>query len=179
MPKQYGDYTESVDSGLAIQDVFIKSLKKYLKDYPGTNIRTSTLYEDKNKHIDVVCSRGNTTVTFDVKEQKKLHRYDDKPSDVYTWVELQNNYGGKGWIYGSEKYLAFEKGNSFIIVDRVKLLNLVVDNKKEPILYSNKVLSPYMQYQRKNYGNLDINVLVPYNDIIKISHSIIDKCTDI
>jgi hypothetical protein len=93
VPKQYGDYEESVSRGLAVQDVFINSLNKYLKDYPGTNIRTSTLYEDKNKHIDVVCSRGNTTV--------------------------------------------------------------------------------------KNYDNLDISVLVPYNDIIKISHSIIDKCTDI
>ena len=179
MPKQYGDYLDSVNNGLAVQDVFIKALNKYLKDYPDTKIRTSTLYEDKNKHIDVVCSRGNTTVTFDVKEQKKLHRYDDKPSDIYTWVELQNNYGGNGWIYGSEKYLAFEKGNTFIVVDRIKLLNLVVENKKEPILYSNKVLSPYMQYQRRNYGNLDISVLVPYSDIIKISHSIINKCTDI
>ena len=175
MPKQYGDYKESVNSGIAVQDKFINALNKYLKDYPDTEIRTSTLYEDKNKHIDVVCSRGSTTVTFDVKEQKKIHRYDDRPSDIYTWVELQNNFGGKGWIYGKEKYLAFEKGNSFIITERNRLLNLVLENKKDPIVYSNKVLTPYMQYQRKNYGNLDINVLVPYKDIITISHNIIEK----
>ena len=179
MPKQYGDYAESVNRGLAVQDVFIKSLNNYLKDYPDIKIRTATLYEDKNKHIDVVCSHGNTSVTFDVKEQKKIHRYDDNPSDIYTWVELQNNYGGKGWLYGEEKYLAFEKGNTFIIVDRNKLLNLVIENKKEPILYRNKILTPYMQYQRKDYGNLDISVLVPYIDIIKISHSIIEKWTAI
>lgn len=176
MPKQYGDYEESVKSGLKAQDKFIDL---FLDNYPSTKIRTATLYEDKNKHIDVICSRGNTTVTFDVKEQKKLHRYDDNPSDIYTWVELQNNFGGKGWIYGKEKYLAFEKGESFIIVDRTKLLNLVVENKKDPILYSNKTLMPYMQYQRKNYGNFDISVLVPYSDIIKISHNIIEKWTGI
>jgi hypothetical protein len=54
-----------------------------------------------------------------------------------------------------------------------------IPQSQEPILYSNRDLTPYMQYQRKNYDNLDISMLVPYDDIIKISHSIIDKCTDI
>ena len=170
MPKQYGDYEESVNSGLKTQEKFIDI---FVKNYPSTKIRTATLYEDKNKHIDVICSRGNTTVTFDVKEQKKLHRYDEEPSNVYTWVELQNNFGGKGWVYGQEKYVAFEKGNEFIIVDRTKLLNLILENKKEPILFDSGDLKPYMQYQRKKYDNLDINVLTPYDDLNKIAHTII------
>ena len=170
MPKQYGDYEESVKDGLIVEDRFVKM---FAINYPNTKIRTSTLYEDKNKHIDVICSRGNTTVTFDVKEQKKLHRYDDRPSDVYTWVELQNNYGNKGWIYGQEKYIAFEKNNEFIIVERKKLLNLILENKQEPIIFENKVLKPYMQYQRKKYGNLDISVLTPYEDLYKIAHKIL------
>ena len=170
MPKQYGDYEESVMNGLLVQDKFIELFDK---NYPNTKIRQATLFEDKNQHIDVICKRGNTEVTFDVKEQKKIHRYDEKPSNEYTWVELQNNFGGKGWIYGKEKYLAMEYNNSFIIVERQKLLNLIVENKKEPILYENKILTPYMQYQRKKYDNNDISVLTPYKDIINIAHNII------
>ena len=170
MAKQYGDYEESITSGLKAEDRFIKV---FMKNFPDTKIRTSTLYENKNMHIDVICSRGNTTVTFDVKEQKKLHRYDAKPSDVYTWVELQNNNGNKGWVYGKEKYIAFEKGDKFIIVERQKLLNLILEKKEEPVLFNNKELTPYMQYQRKKYGNLDINVLVPYTDLYKIAHNIV------
>ena len=170
MPKQYGDYEESVNSGLKAEDRFAEV---FVKNFPNTKVRTSTLYENKNMHIDVICSRGNTTVTFDVKEQKKLHRYDDKPSDVYTWVELQNNVGNKGWVYGEEKYIAFEKGNEFIIVEREKLLNLILEKKQEPIVFENRILKPYMQYQRKKYDNLDISVLTPYDDLYKIAHKVI------
>ena len=172
MPKNYGDYKQSVDEGLMAQKRFIDAFQK---KYPNSKIRPSTKFEDSNRHIDVVCQRGNTEVTFDVKKQKKVNRSDNNLSGDFTWVELQNNYGGKGWAYGSEKYVALEMPEHFIIVERAKLLKLVIENKLDKIETENKNLPAYSQYKRAKYGNDDISVLTPYNDIYKIAHCLLEK----
>jgi hypothetical protein len=90
-------------------------------------------------------------------------------------VEIQNNFGGNGWAYGSEKYLAFEWNDEFIIVEREKLLNMVQNCKLTGILTENKNLPEYAQYQRAKWGNKDICVLTPIADIRKIAHMTIEK----
>ena len=171
-PKKCGDYQYSVDEGLLAQERFIEAFKK---QYPNSEIRTSTLFEDKNRHIDVICKRGKVEITFDVKKQKKVNRSDDAASGEFTWVELQNNFGGKGWAYGSEKYIALEMPEHFIIVEREKLLNLVNENKLNNVETDNRNLPPYSQYKRIKYGNDDLSVLTPYEDIYKIAHSLLQK----
>lgn len=172
MPKNYGEYQQSVDEGLMAQARFVDAFRKR---FPDSKIRSATLFEDRTRHIDVICKRGNTEITFDVKKQKKVKRGDDLVSEEFTWVELQNNYGGKGWIYGNEKYIALEMPEHFIIVERSKLLELVNKNKLDKIETDNHNLPPYSQYKRSKYGNDDLSVLTPYKDIYKIAYYILEK----
>jgi len=172
MAKIYGDYKESVKNGESVEEQFMKALKK---KFDKCILTTSTKWENKNKHIDVTFQLGKCNATFDVKSQKKVNRSDSDTSIEYTWVELQNNFGAKGWAYGDEKYIAFEWNDTFIIVDRLKLLDLTNKNKLPDIIYENKDMTAYCQYQRRKWGNQDICVLTPIEDIIGISHMILEK----
>ena len=173
MSGKYGDYIESVDNGESVEQVFMSALKKR---YPNCIVSGSTKFDNKNRHIDVYFRLGDKCrTTFDVKAQKKVNRYDENANDEYTWVELQNNQGFRGWAYGEEKYLAFEWENAFIIVERAKLLDLVNNNKVEGLITENRDIFEYCQYQRSKYGNEDICVLTPIRDIIEIAHKIIEK----
>ena len=172
MPKKYGDYKQSVRQGEAVEVLFMDALKK---KYPDCTVSSSTIFENYVKHIDVNFELGNCKTTFDVKSEKKVSRSDENTSKEYTWVEIQNNFGGNGWAYGSEKYLAFEWNDEFIIVERKKLLNMVQTCKLPGILTENKNLPEYAQYQRAKWGNKDICVLTPIADIRKIAHMTIEK----
>lgn len=172
MAKKYGDYKKSVELGNAVEEKFMNALKNKFK---GCNVYSSTKWENQNKHIDVKFILEECKVTFDVKSEKKVSRSDSDASKDFTWVELQNNFGGKGWLYGSEKYIAFEWDDSFIIVDRKKLLDLTNTKKIPGLIFDKDEFVPYCQYQRKKWGNNDICVLTPIADIIEISHMIIKK----
>jgi hypothetical protein len=168
----YGEYTKSVADGTAAEERFMKA---FVKTFPDSEVKASTVFDNKNRHIDVICKRGNSTVTFDVKAEKKVNRSDSTASTEYTWVELLTNFGRPGWAYGKEKYLAFEWGNEFIIVEREKMLNMVNDRKLPEIKTENKDLPAYSQYQRAKYGNKDVCVLTPIADLREISKFILKK----
>lgn len=172
MAKRYGDYKESVKIGESVENQFMKALKK---KFNGCVVSSTTRWDNQTKHIDVHFLLGQCVTTFDVKAEKKVNRSDTDTSKDFTWVELQNNFGTKGWAYGDEKYIAFEWNDSFIIVDRQKLLDLTNKNKLPEIIYENKDLEPYCQYQRRKWGNQDICVLTPIDDIMSISHMILEK----
>lgn len=172
MAKKYGDYKKSVKIGESVEKQFMKALKKKFNE---CKLETTTKWINQTKHIDVHFVLGECDTTFDVKAEKKVNRSDSDTSKDFTWVELQNNFGTKGWAYGDEKYIAFEWNDSFIIVNREKLLGLTNTNKSPGILYENKDLVPYCQYQRRKWGNQDICVLTPINDIMNISHMILQK----
>ena len=168
----YGEYTKSVADGTAAEERFMKA---FVKTFPDSEVKASTVFDNKNRHIDVICKRGNSTVTFDVKAEKKVNRSDSTASTEYTWVELLNNFGRPGWAYGKEKYLAFEWGNEFIIVEREKMLDMVNNRKLPEIKTENKDLPAYSQYQRAKYGNKDVCVLTPIADLREIAKFILKK----
>ena len=172
MAKKYGDYKVSVSDGETAEISFMRALKKKFNE---CEVSTSNRWENKTKHIDVKFSLGKCKTTFDVKSKKRVSRSDSETSKDFTWVELQNNFGGKGWAYGDEKYIAFEWDDEFIIVERQKLLDMVNENKLPGILTENYNLLEYAQYQRAKWNNKDICVLTPISDIIAISHMIIEK----
>jgi hypothetical protein len=172
MPKKYGDYKGSVTIGEAAEELFMNALKK---EYPNCTVNSSNFYDNYTRHIDVHFRLNKCKVSFDVKSEKKVNRKDSDTSKEYTWIELQNNHGGPGWAYGSEKYIAFEWGDEFIIVERNALLSMVNEKKVPGILTENNNLPEYSQYQRAKWGNKDICVLTPISDIKDISHKIIKK----
>ena len=55
---------------------------------------------------------------FDVKKVKNKKKNDD-----WLWVEFKNAKGGSGWIHGDAHFIAFERFDDFIIVNRKELVS--------------------------------------------------------
>ena len=83
-------------------------------------------------------------VTFDVKSLKRVKRNETEEVDeTKHYIEFKNIYGNRGWLYGMADYIVFEKFDSWVIVDRLKLIDFIniylVNPKycfKQPMLYA-------------------------------------------
>lgn len=116
-------------------------------------------------HIDYFLSQaGYQTYSFDVKARKKVKRSDSEVNDDLLWVEWTNVAGKDGWLNGAANYIAFERENDFVIVERFQLKNLC-----EKLVSKKKVSSTsdalYKIYQRK--GRLDEISIIKFSDIFK------------
>lgn len=67
------------------------------------------------------------TMLFAVKRRKttKKSRYLDR----WTWIEYKNRVNKDGWIYGAAHFIAFERSNDFIVVNRKALLSFLNSSK--------------------------------------------------
>lgn len=129
-------------------------------------LRTATDHEDKFKHWDVEISG----VKYDIKSSKRINRSDELPQYDYVWVELRNVRGLGGWIVGEAEKIAFELEDTFLIVDRIALFELITANIK-PVVGK----GPYERYQRQDRS--DLLTLVPVVDLHKIDSYSIPKFT--
>ena len=127
--------------------------------------------DDMFNHIDLFYTKENETYSFDVKSMKKSNRKDSKVDDQIHWIELQNVRGNPGWIYGKADFIAFELMNSWLIVNREKIIDWI--DKK----VTNKTISKskdfYTYYQR--WGRQDIVVKVKTSDLREIANFILTK----
>jgi hypothetical protein len=64
---------------------------------------------------------------FAVKRKKSKSK--SKYLDRWTWIEYQKNSKEEGWIYGPAHFIAFERSNDFIIVNRKVLLEFILSSK--------------------------------------------------
>lgn len=61
-----------------------------------------------------------------MKAMKRIQRSDNDVQDEWTWVELHGvRPKDDGWLHGEAKLIAFETRDSFLIVKRLDLINLV------------------------------------------------------
>lgn len=153
----------STCNGIEVENEFVT-----LKEFDNLEKIKATDNENKLEHWD--WKIGN--VKYDVKSQKKINRFDNNPSNEYTYVEFIT-YGHRGWIYGKADKIAFEFCDSFIIVDREELFNLVSDNMTSTETFSRPM--EYNFYKRTRKNSYDLLVLVPIHDIVEISDKIIQK----
>lgn len=102
---------------------------------------------DMFKHWDLTIQGPNVKRTIDVKALKKLDRADDQTEEGWVLIELtgvKNMKDGrltenKGWLEGEADWIAFETMTSFIMVDRLKLKQLVYSLVSlDDIAYSSK-----------------------------------------
>lgn len=154
---------------------FLKCGKSYEKQC-AKNVSTklgwtfveASRHEDINDHIDIkFLKRDNDIVTVDVKGPRKISRSDKDYSTNSTWVELKNVNGKPGWLYGKSDYIAFINKNFTYLTKTSKLAS-----KVEKKIYGMKTVTrnpkkEYIPYQR--FGRKDKIVLVPIEDIIKLS----------
>lgn len=127
----------------------------------------SSEQEDIHEHWDF-----SFTIKVDVKTMKKLNRNDEDYNEDIHWIELRNVHGNKGWVHGKAQVIAFETKETWILVERPKLIELL---DKKIVDKENFVTSPqlYRIYRRSN--RKDAVVLVNTQDLKEISFLNISK----
>ena len=110
------------------------------------------------EHVDYIITIGNSTdILVEVKGRKKLRRNHEQFNDDIITIEFKNVAGKPGWLYGMADWLAFERKNEFIIVERERFAKLcetlvnLKDMRPEPTLYCG--------YNRRERGDLISNIL--------------------
>ena len=100
------------------------------KHYCSTkNIKCDeTTHNENLKHKDFYIFVGNKKMSVDVKAMKRIRRSDNNPQDKYIWIELQNDYSHKGWIWGKQNLIAFQTQSDYIICYTDKLREYVYKN---------------------------------------------------
>ncbi|MBI4494192.1 MAG: hypothetical protein HY690_15495 [Chloroflexi bacterium] len=82
---------------------------------------------NRDEHWDWRVARGRFAYRVDVKAMKKICATDANAQDTWHWVELHGKRtDDPGWLYGGKADLiAFETRNSFVLVQRQRLVELV------------------------------------------------------
>ena len=89
----------------------------------GYRIRKATREEQIN-HIDFILDSPEWhNIKVDVKARKKTARKNKQFNDKWVWIEFKNVQGKDGWVYGKSNFIAFERKEDFVIVNRVTLRN--------------------------------------------------------
>jgi hypothetical protein len=128
----------------------------------------SSHLENRTEHWDFSIYNNYEEYKVDVKSMKKIQRTDNLPQDSLIWIELHGtSKANPGWLYGSKTHLlAFETCNSFLLVERTKIIELVAK-------YVYKVAVKKAQdakYKHYSRGAYDILTLVEISKLRKIAY---------
>lgn len=88
-------------------------------------------FQDQMKHIDYFIQIDGSV---DVKARKRLTRSGGE-QDEYVWVEFVGTTGKKGWLYGHQTHMAFERLRDFVVVPRDELARLCEEIVEDTIVY--------------------------------------------
>lgn len=61
--------------------------------------------------------------------KRKKSKSNSKYLDRWTWIEYNKNSREDGWIYGPCHFIAFERSEDFIIINRKVLLDFILSDK--------------------------------------------------
>jgi hypothetical protein len=152
-------YIQEFEIGKKAQDQFID-----LALIRGYTVTESTPNQDMFDHIDLFLKKSDKTFSFDVKAMKKINRYDASSQDALVYVEFKNVNGNPGWLYGKADFIAFEKTDSFCVVQRKGLASYCEQNVvREFVDYPRQAL--YKYYRRS--GRKDLISLIEFDRIPK------------
>lgn len=162
------DNRNSASIGSKAERVFVALAGKR-----GFETKPSTVNQNKYKRVDFYIKKSSDIRGVDVKARKKICAYDKDYSDSWTWVEFKTADGFNGWLYGEADYIAFEKKDYFLVVDRISLKNLaesLVDKRKEFVKVCSE--AKYRIYQRRDKEEI---TLIKTSDIKKLKRKSIWK----
>lgn len=151
---------DSFELGDLAENLFVTTAKK--KGYQCTK---SSAKSNMHKHIDYHLEKSGKSRSFDVKSRKRTNRNDKNFNDDWIWIEFKNVQGKKGWLYGDADYIAFERENSFLVVQREELAKLcekMVDLKSKVTHAKQAKYKSYTRWKRK-----DVLSQIQVKDIIK------------
>ena len=159
-------HKENMEIGLKTESLFEEVAKK-----ENFIVRKSSLSEDRHKHIDFFLEQDHFKYSVDVKARKKTTRGDVKVNDEWTWIEFKNVLGRKGWLYGEADYIAFERANDFLMVNRENLVKFCEDKVDLETMVSRAYQAEYKVYQRQ--GRKDLITRVRMDDLANLEGNII------
>lgn len=170
--------------GREVENRFIQLLLKY----GYTDPTKADWYEDTNEHWDIkVTNKYGKTVFIDVKGIK-----DEK--NQLNWIEFRNVKGKKGWLFGKADYIAFERNDCFMLIDRKILkkfaLSFIINDTNKSKIVSEIINDPigmltersanieddlYKRYKRVNSNRDDVVMLVRNSDLQQLNPIILKK----
>lgn len=148
--------------GKMVEKIFKETLEDILKQ----ECFESNKEEDTKEHWDI-----GVNLKFDVKGLRKINRGDSTTDENIHWVEIKNVNGDNGWLYGESTHFAFELNDYWLIVEKIKLQDLIKYKCKDKIKCDKPTL--YQLYTREN--RKDIITLVKTIDLMCIKDFLIEK----
>jgi hypothetical protein len=157
------DKKDSLELGQKAESLFAKSALKH-----GWEVEPAPEDGNKNEHYDYIMRKDGRSLMVEVKSLKRMGRKDSEVQDEHIWIELHGvRKDDQGWLYGRADLIAFELKNSFRIVRRTDLLDLV----KKLVDFNTKVEKSsqalYKLYSRS--GRSDSLTIIKANDLLRIT----------
>jgi len=164
---RYDKTGECGKNGHEAEQVFASLLRA-----EGFAVRMAT-FPEQMRNIDVIAEKNNQKVTFDVKSRKRISRNDISVQDEFIWLEIKNTSGNLGSLFGTADRMSFEMEDSFVIVDRNKLIEFVKTNCNMRKIARTAAEALYSNYSR--VGRKDSLTLIKKEDVIRLSKRILKK----
>jgi len=157
------DRKDSLELGRNAESRFAASAIKH-----GWTVEPAPEDSNINEHFDYVMSKDEKSFRVEVKSRKRVGRGDPNVQDKRVWVELHSvRKDDKGWLYGKADLIAFEMTDSFRIVRRADLADLV-----ERIVDFNARVSKSSEALYKLYsrpGRYDLLAMIRSDDLLRIT----------
>ena len=134
---------------------------------------------DSAEHIDIVCSYNGITSTADIKGASKVCKGDKNYSTTHRWLEIRNNNGLRGSLFGRADYLVVASPRGWLWLDRNEVAGECVLRYIEN---NGKTKERDDWHTRAVKGRNSIIILVPYKYLYSIStrlwadNKLIDRC---
>lgn len=165
------DYSgKCLKTGTEAESAFLKlALDKGL-------LASASSRSDQLKHVDVWIEDGVERYGIDVKASKKINRADSESQDELCWIEIRGvRKNGSSWLVdGVAKFIAFERGDHYLVVDRKELLDLVCKICDLKTFVSSSKDALYKSYKRKERDGEHLTI-IKFSDMLKIKHKIWTK----
>ena len=156
--------------GDAAEKLFIK-----IATDKGLEVEASSR-SDQLKHVDCWITKDGERYGIDVKAQKKSNRADKDPQDEFCWIEIKGvRKNGSSWlINGKAKFIAFERADHFLIVDREELAALIPTLCDLDTWAKSSKDALYKSYKRKERENEHLTI-IKFSDIENLKKSVWEK----
>jgi len=150
--------------GLQAENKFITYAKQR-----GWEVSNASFIEDTQKHVDFHLTKNGKNIRVDVKSEKKVNRSDTNTQTDKIWIEYLNVNGNAGWLNGSATHIAFQDGDTYLIIDRERRKERVdsLNTGKQVRNASEALYNLYTRYKRQ-----DLLTIVLKSDILDLNEEL-------